>query len=101
MSPPQSQACVIYPRGCQMRADAGAHDRRQRGRAPQMRASTRRCILASMRSVLPVATVALALALAASGCGPATCAQSADIEVTVAPNADVSIPAITRLHVML
>lgn len=45
----------------------------------------------------------LALAgLAAANCGsPSDCTQSADIEVTVAPNGDVSIPAVAKLHVML
>ncbi len=45
--------------------------------------------------------VALA-GIAAVGCGnPNDCAQSADIQVTVAPNADVAIVEIARLHVML
>jgi hypothetical protein len=43
----------------------------------------------------------VALVAVAAGCNPPTCAQSADIEVTVAPNADVSVVEITRLHVML
>jgi hypothetical protein len=47
-----------------------------------------------------VALVAF-VAVAASGCPSTECAQSADIQVTVAPNGDVSIPEIAKLHVML
>jgi hypothetical protein len=47
-----------------------------------------------------VALVAF-VAVAASGCPSADCAQSADIQVTVAPHPDVAIPEIARLHVML
>src|SRR5260370_23396744 len=44
----------------------------------------------------------IALVVAAAACGNGTdCAQSADIEVTVAPNGDVTVGDITRLHVML
>lgn len=47
-------------------------------------------------------TVALvALVAASSGCTTSDCAQSADIQVTVAPNGDVPIPQIAKLHVML
>ena len=52
------------------------------------------------RAVRFVALVAF-LAVAASGCPSTDCAQSADIQVTVAPNGDVSIPEIAKLHVML
>lgn len=48
-----------------------------------------------------VLSLALALASAAAGCGGADCAQSADIQVSIAPNADVTIGQIVRLHVML
>lgn len=40
------------------------------------------------------------VAWAAAGCG-ADCAQSADIQVTVAPNSDVDVAHIARLHVTL
>lgn len=43
----------------------------------------------------------VALATVAVGCNPNDCAQSADIQVTVAPNGDVTIGDIARLHVML
>ena len=42
-----------------------------------------------------------ALCVAASSCDPADCSQSADIQVTVAPNSDVVVGDIVRLHVML
>ena len=64
-----------------------------------MRAPSGRCILTSMRWVCLAALVALVAV--AVRCTPATCAQSADIEVTVAPHPDVAIPEITHLHVML
>jgi hypothetical protein len=40
------------------------------------------------------------VAWAAAGCG-ADCAQSADIQVTVAPNSDVDVAHVARLHVTL
>ncbi len=43
----------------------------------------------------------VALAWAVVGCNPNDCLQSADIQVTVAPNGDVSVGDIARLHVML
>jgi hypothetical protein len=44
----------------------------------------------------------LVLVAAAASCGNGTdCTQSADIEVTVAPNGDVTVGDIARLHVML
>lgn len=43
----------------------------------------------------------VALATVAVGCNPNDCAQSADIQVTVAPNGDVTVGDIARLHVML
>ncbi|HEX6839402.1 MAG TPA: hypothetical protein VF334_22650 [Polyangia bacterium] len=43
----------------------------------------------------------VALAAVAVGCNPNDCAQSADIQVTVAPNGDVTVGDIARLHVML
>ena len=41
-----------------------------------------------------------ALALAVSGCG-GDCAQSANIQVAIAPNPDVQVQYVTRLHVTL
>ena len=43
----------------------------------------------------------LAIALVSAGCGSGDCAQSADIQVTVEPNGDVTIGDIAWLHVML
>lgn len=50
-----------------------------------------------MRSLLLVAALALVVQ---PGCG-ADCSQSADIQVTVAPNGDVAVAAVSTLHVTL
>lgn len=41
------------------------------------------------------------VAVAVAGCGGADCAQSADIQVMLAPNADVAAAAVVRLRVVL
>jgi len=47
-------------------------------------------------------SLVVAIALVSAGCGSTTdCTQSADIQVTVAPNDDVTVVDIARLHVML
>jgi hypothetical protein len=48
----------------------------------------------------PAMPLLLLASLALAGCGPA-CLQSADIQVSILPNADVDRADITRLHLML